>query len=121
MSMQDALDQTVQALDPAAVDAALVALARLHAAELDGAAGWRARADKAARQVAEQHGTDSPLYEEIEALRAKLSERTALHGIGGQLRALLVELKATPRARPAEKAATAVGSVGKLAALRAVN
>lgn len=109
-------DTTLAALDLTDVEAAASELARRYAAEIDGAAAWRARADRAARSVLDEHGPESALYEEVEALRAKLAERTALAGIGKLLHALLAELCATPKSRggarpPAPKA-------GRLHALR---
>jgi cobalamin biosynthesis protein CbiG len=101
------------------VDAAAVALARLYAEEIDGAAAWRARADKAARRALAEDGPEGALYLEVEALRAKLSERTALAGLGQRLERLLVELQATPKARGRSVGAPA-GAPSKLANLRVV-
>lgn len=117
MSMSDAVATTVAALAAEDRDRAATALAELLAAELDGAAAWRARADKIARELRAEE-PDSFLLEEVDALRAKLSERACLDRIGGQLRALLVELQATPKSRGSAKPAPSGG--GKLGALRAV-
>ncbi len=112
----DAVESTLAALDLPPVHAAAVELARAYADELDGAAAWRARADRAVQTAREQLGDDSALYEEVTALRAKLSERTALAVIGKQQHALLAELLATPKARPAAAAPPASG--GALSVLR---
>lgn len=98
----ESVEKTVDGLATVDVDAAIVHLAQLYADEVDTAAAWRARADRAARKVREEHGDESALYEEVEALRAKLSERTALLALGKQLQSALVELGATPRSRAAK-------------------
>lgn len=116
--LTDSVETTVAALETGDVESAAVDLARRYAAEIDGAAAWRARADRHARRVREQQGPDSALYEEAEALRAKLSERAALAGIGKLLHALLAELCATPKSRGGAKRPPA--GDGKLAQLRAV-
>lgn len=116
MPLMTSVETTIGALETTDADSAAVELARLYAAEIDGAAAWRARADRHARRVREEQGPDSALYEEAEALRAKLSERAALAGMGKLLHALLAELCATPKARGAKPAPPATG--GKLAQLR---
>jgi len=116
VSMLDEVDATIAALPVEDIDAAALELARTYARELDGAAAWRARADKAAREA---RGTgDEEHAAEAEALRAKLSERAALVQVGKLLHALLAELNATPKARGVVKAPAA--KTGKLAELRAV-
>lgn len=102
MLLLESVEKTVDALPIHDIDAAIVHLAQLYADEVDNAAAWRARADRAARTVREEHGDDSALYEEVEALRAKLSERAALLALGKQLQSALVELGATPRSRAAK-------------------
>ena len=116
MSMLNEIDQTIAALTLEDADAAAVELARTYAQELDGAAAWRARADKAAKE-AKLRDPDGAWTEEFEALRAKLSERAALVQVGKLLHALLAELNATPKARGGVKPAAPTG--GKLHALRA--
>lgn len=111
------VNATVAALPIEEADAALVHLVELYAAELDGAAAWRARADAHARRVRSELGPESALYEETDALRAKLSERAALLAVGKQLHAALAELGASPKARGAA-AAPAKSPGGKLHALR---
>lgn len=117
-SLSSSVETTITALETGDVESAAVELARLYAAEIDGAAAWRGRADRHARRVREELGPDSALYEETEVLRAKLSERAALAGIGKLLHALLAELCATPKARGGAKRPPA--GDGKLAKLRAV-
>lgn len=116
----DALQRTLTALNLPDVHASAMELARAYAAELDGAAGRVARADRLVEQVVERHGRESALYEEVEALRAALSARTALLGIGKAHHALLAELLATPKARPSRKDATSTPTpkVSPLHALR---
>jgi hypothetical protein len=103
MTMLNEVNQTIDALQLEDADAAALELARTYAQELDGAAVWRARADKAAK-AARELDPDGALIEEMEALRAKLSERAALVQIGRLLHALLAELNATPKARGGFKA-----------------
>jgi hypothetical protein len=97
MSMLNEVNQTIDALQLEDADAAALELARTYAQELDGAAAIRARADKAVKE-ARLRGDDEHIAE-VEALRAKLSERAALVQIGRLLHALLAELNATPKAR----------------------
>jgi len=102
MSMLEHVDQTLAALQLEAIDAAAQELCRTYARELDGAAAVRARADKAVKE-ARLRGDDEHTAE-VEALRAKLSERAALVQIGNLLHKLLAELQATPKARGGFKA-----------------
>ena len=104
MTMLNEVEQTIAALPHEDVDSAAVELARAYARELDGAAAWRARADKAAERAHEDRDSEDPLLAEVDALRAKLSERTALVQVGKLLHALLAELQATPKARGGVKA-----------------
>lgn len=99
VSLLDAVSTTLDARPDEPRDAAAAELARRYAAEIDGAAAARARADRVAERVFEEQGSESALYEEVQSLRAKLSERTALLGLGKNLHALLVDLMAVPRAR----------------------
>ena len=117
----ESVEKAVDELATVDVDAAIVHLAELYADEIDKAAAWRARADRAARKVREEHGDDSALYEEVEALRAKLSERTALLALGKQLQSALVELGATPRSRKAKSGSPTPPATSPLAAFRALN
>ena len=117
LSLLDAVDVTIGALTPAAVDAAAVDLARLYARQIDQAATVRAQADKALR-AAERDG-DPNLVELVAALRAKLGERDTLDRIGARLHALLVELQATPKSRAGQPAAPVAGS-SALGRLRSV-
>lgn len=97
MSMHAEVDATIAALATEDVDKAAVELCRTYARELDGAAAWRARADKAAKEA--RLSGDDEHAAEVEALRAKLSERAALVQVGKLLHALLAELNATPKSR----------------------
>lgn len=108
MSMLEHVDQTIAALAHEEVDAAAVELAREYARELDGAAAWRGRADRAAKAAA-LRDPEGALAEELAALQAKLSERTALVQVGKLLHALLAELQATPKSRGGVKAPAATG------------
>lgn len=115
MSIAEALNATIAALDPAEVDAAAVELARLYARQLDQAAAVAARADRVAREA--RNRDDEGFLEEIEALRAKLGEKECVDRIGARFHALLAELQATPKARGNTKPAGAAG--GTLHRLRA--
>ena len=102
MSMLEHVDLTLAALALEANDAAAQELCRTYARELDGAAAVRARADKAVKEA--RLRKDDEHTAEVEALRAKLSERAALVQIGGALHKLLESLQATPKARGGFKA-----------------
>jgi hypothetical protein len=115
MTMLNEVDATIAALTPEDVDAAAVELARSYARELDGAAAIRARADKAAKEA--RLSGDDEHAAEVEALRAKLSERAALVQVGNLLHKLLAELNATPKARGGVKPPAKVNT--KLSVLRA--
>lgn len=110
-ALQDALRASLEAIDPDAQDQALAALLTLYARELDGATAQAARAARVAREVAEQHGQESALYEQVQALVAALSRRQALDRIGARFHAGLVEMLGTPRARGAGKP-SAPGAAG---------
>jgi hypothetical protein len=120
-----ALSETVDALHdgagPEPAERAVVALARELAAELDGAHAVSARARDVAEAILEANGHDrtASLYEEVDALRAKLSERNALDRLGARLLEALAALGATPAAAAklgTRRATPAVG--GKLGELR---
>jgi|GEM_PF-3299868 len=109
----DALRTSLTALEPGDQDQAMAALLALYAHELDGAAATAARAARVAREVAREHGQESALYEQVQALQAALSRRQALDRIGARFHAGLVEMLGTPRARSAGKAgAPSSGSGG---------
>ena len=117
MGMRDALDETINALDPAEMDAAAIELARVYAQQLDSAAAISARADKALR-AAEKDG-DEALIEQVSALRAKLGEKECIDRIGARFHALLVDLQAVPKARVGQKpAAKSAGTLHKLRAAK---
>lgn len=105
MSMLEHVNLTLTELKLDPQDAAAQELCRTYARELDGAAAVRARADKAVKE-ARLRGDDEHTAE-VEALRAKLSERSALVQIGNLLHKLLAELQATPKARGGLKPAAA--------------
>ena len=119
MSVSKAVEATVAALALEESDAALVELAQAYARELDGAAAAARRADKAVQEAA-LHG-DEEHVAEVEALRKALSARVALEKLGRELRATLVELHATPKARGGFRAAPVQSAIRqKLGELRAV-
>lgn len=108
----DSVNRTVAALKTTESDAAAVHLAQLYAVELDRAAEAERTAAEAVELAAEE-GRET-LIPVLRALQAKLAEREALDRIGARLTALLVELRATPKAR----GKTPTTSSGKLAGLR---
>lgn len=118
MAMTAAVERTIAAVDPEAEEllAGSLELARLYARQLDQAAIVRAAADKALRQ-AEATG-DETLIEQVAALRAKLGERECVERIGAKLHALLTELLATPKSRPAKPSPHAGGALSKLRAVK---
>lgn len=100
--MTDAVQTTIESLDTEQRDtvwAGACALAACFAEELDGARAAAARADRVVYLAGVEHGEDSALYEEVQALRAKLAERTALDRIGARLQASLDSLCAVPKGR----------------------
>lgn len=120
-TLGDALRTSLDALGPEDQDQALAALLGLYAHELDGAAAMAARAARVAREVAQEHGQESALYEQVQSLQAALSRRQALDRIGARFHAGLVEMLGTPRARAGGKApAPGPGAAGgsPLAVLR---
>jgi hypothetical protein len=95
--MVAAVDVTISALDLTEVDQAAVKLAGRYAAALDESGAI----DRQASRVLEKAATsgDDELYEEVAALRAKLSARSALLSVGMRLESLLDALGATPSSR----------------------
>lgn len=116
MSLADALEVTVSALDPIELDTAAVELARIYARQLDSAAATAARAERVLREAKNRH-SDDILIEEIDVLRRKLGEKECVDRIGARFHALLAELKATPKARGDVKPESRTG--GTLHKLRA--
>lgn len=118
MPMLPEVDRTITAVDAAGEDliAASLELARLYARQLDQAAAIRAQADRALRK-AEEAG-DEALIEEVASLRAKVSEQGCVERIGAKLHALLAELLATPKTRPAKPVERAGGALSKLRAVK---
>ncbi|MGL5910227.1 MAG: hypothetical protein ACRCZP_09510, partial [Phycicoccus sp.] len=68
-SLLASVDATIAALPTQPSDAALVHLAQLYAAELDGSAARSRQADRVARDVLAEHGPESALMEQVEGLR----------------------------------------------------
>lgn len=117
-SLDESVARTVEALTATApADLAAVHLARLLARQIDQAAAVE-RAAAAVLRRAEAESDDDLLVEQVRALRAKLGEREALDRLGGALRALLVELGATPKSRGRTTAAPAAAGPGKLTGFR---
>lgn len=100
--LSGALETSLAALQVADTDRALAALLALYAREIDGADAMAARANRVARDVAAEHGRESALYEQVQALQAGLSKRTAIDRIGARLHAGLVEMLGTPKSRGAK-------------------
>ena len=101
-TLADAVRTTIASLDPTAregIDAGACALAVLLAEEIDGAGRVARHLAGVARAVREEFGLESALYEEVQALTAKLAERTALERLGARLQASLESLCAVPKAR----------------------
>lgn len=123
MTLRESVDRTVGALAlperEAEVSAALVALARRYASEIDGAAAAAAQARRLVADVQREQGPDSALAERVEALAAQVSERAALRELGKLLHAALADLQATPKSRGL-KVAPQTGP-SPLARLRAVS
>jgi hypothetical protein len=118
LTLRDEVDRTVAALDSDEIDAATVALARAYADEIDGAAAAHARAAKVVKDVREELGSDSALYERVEELAAKLSARAALLAVGKQLQTLLDQMLATRHKRPVKASRPTGGALGELRAVK---
>ena len=88
---------TVGALDLTDADQAAAKLAEIYARAVDAARQAESWADSVLRKVDQE----SDLYEEVQALRAKLGAKVALSDLGPKLAAVLAELGATPKARAA--------------------
>jgi hypothetical protein len=93
-----ATETTLAALQLPDSDAALAALVRLYAAELDRAEERGRAFDKLFERLSRQREPDA--YEALSIARSMLSARNTLDRLGGRLHAGLAELRATPRSRP---------------------
>jgi hypothetical protein len=114
----ESVDATVAALPTEGADAAIVHLAQMYAAQIDRAAAMAGSAAKLAREVREEHGDESALYERVQALAAKVSERDTLDRLGARLHAALVELGASPKARSVKGAPAKPKGASTLSGLR---
>jgi hypothetical protein len=93
-----AVDKTIAALALPPSDAALAALVRAYAVEID--ASFR-RAERFERLLGRIERQDEPeAYEALVIARGMLSARAALDKIGARMQTGLDALRATPRARP---------------------
>jgi hypothetical protein len=93
-----ATETTLAALQLPDSDAALAALVRLYAAELDRAEERGRQLDVVLGKLSRQREPDA--YEALSIARSMLSARNTLDRLGGRLHAGLAELRATPRSRP---------------------
>lgn len=99
-SILTALQQALKAVPPPAQDAAVVALAKRYALELDDADVISTAATKALRDLAKED-VDDALFEKFEALAARIEEVHVAGLIGPKLLAALEQLQLTPKARNA--------------------
>jgi hypothetical protein len=122
VAMRDEVETTLSALTLPNSYRAAGALALVYADQLDSAAAAEHAADAVLR-AARRADADEDTIESIQALRSKLSARTAIATIGPRLAELLGRLLATPKdagastpanTNPAPKAAKA----GALTVLR---
>lgn len=112
-----AVSATLAELDLDPRDQGAARLAELYARRLDIAGAVAAQADRALREA--RLGGDPTLIEQVEALKTRLSEQTALATLGARLEATLAALGATPASRAKAGTATpAVPGGGKLRAFR---
>jgi hypothetical protein len=92
-----AVAASLAVLDLPDADEAAVKLADTYARAIDEAKSAERWADKVLAKVDDESDT----FDEVKALRLKLTARSALADLGPKLTALLVELGATPKARAA--------------------
>lgn len=90
-----AVNATLGAIDVEPRFEAAAKLAERYAAQLDDAHWTEKRADDVLKMV-EQNADDVELLDAVQALRAKLSARSAVENLGPKLAALLDALGATP-------------------------
>ncbi|HEY5880096.1 MAG TPA: hypothetical protein VIU11_14395 [Nakamurella sp.] len=96
-----------------AIDAGLAALIRAFAHEIDANAEREVRWERIMRKLEREDDPES--YDALMAARGQLASRATLDRIGGRLQSGLVELRATPRARPvAPPRAPSHSSLGRL-------
>lgn len=109
--------RTVEALRHEQPYAGAVRLALKYARAIDDAQAIAAAADRIEIDPAE----DAAAYRELDKLRAKVAALTVLQDLGPRLLAVLVELRATPKARtPASAAGQDGGTSGVSASVRAL-
>lgn len=96
--MLAAVSKTLAATGLDAIDAGLAALIRAYAVELDEVAVREERWERIMRRL--ERADDPESYDALMAARGQLAARATLDRIGGRLQSGLVELRATPRARP---------------------
>lgn len=106
-SVLKALDAALTAAPPAEVDEATVALAKRYALELDDAALISTRMTKALRRLDQCDDVDTELFEQFEALAARIEEAHVAALIGPKLLAALEQLNMTPASRKAVVGGTA--------------
>lgn len=92
-----AVAASLAVLDLPDEDQAAARLADTYARAIDEAKAAERWADKVLAKV----DAESDTFDEVKALRLKLTARSALADLGPKLTALLVELGATPKARAA--------------------
>jgi hypothetical protein len=98
-------------------DTVAIKLAHTYASMIDEAR----QAERWANSVLAKVDNDSDLWEEVKALKVKLSAKVTLSDLGPKLAAILAEMGATPKARALMSKATPAGArQGTLAGLRAV-
>jgi hypothetical protein len=91
---------TLAELDLTDADAGAAQLARRMSQQIDDAAWVERAADKILEAVAEKGWVaGDSIYDEVDALRRKLSARLAVSDIGPKLLAVLDDLGATPMSR----------------------
>lgn len=95
--LSPAVDSTVASLSLVDADLAVARLAGVYAGAIDEARRGEAWADGVLAKL----DAESPLTEEIRAIRAKLAAKVVLADLGPKLQAALVELGATPKTRAA--------------------
>jgi hypothetical protein len=111
--MSDAVAATLVALELPPTDAAIAALMRLHAAEIDAAAERERRLDRVLDRLSRADEPD--VFEALSIARGLLGVRATLDKIGGRLQTGLDSLRATPRTRPIAPPRAPAGSpLGRL-------
>lgn len=98
-SVLTALNAALRVSKPEGQDAATVALAKRYALELDEAVVISVKMTKALRRLADCDGVDAELFEQFEALAARIEATHVSATIGPKLLAALEQLHLTPKAR----------------------